>query len=169
MKETAIHLRALEPEDLDMLYTIENDQRLWGVSATNVPYSRYTLHDYIANAAGDIYADRQVRMMIEDSEGECVGIADIINFEPQHMRAEVGIVIIDNKRRQGYALEALHQLQEYAISTLHLHQLYAYVDVDNAPSLMLFKKAGYSRQAVLGEWLYDGRNFHDVVLMQLFL
>ena len=141
MKQTAIHLRALEPEDLDMLYQIENNRELWSVGVTNVPYSRYILQEYIATQKGDIYADRQVRLMIEDSEGECVGIADIINFEPQHMRAEVGIVII----------------------------LYAYVDVDNGPSLMLFKKAGYSRQAVLGEWLYDGRNFHDVVLMQLFL
>lgn len=169
MKETAIHLRALEPEDLDMLYQIENNRELWSVGVTNVPYSRYILQEYIATQKGDIYADRQVRLMIEDSEGECVGIADIINFEPQHMRAEVGIVVIDGKRRQGYALEALRQLQAYAFSTLHLHQLYAYVDVDNEASLMLFKKAGYSRQSVLGDWLYDGRNYHDVVLMQLFL
>ena len=29
-----IRLRALEPEDLDMLYKIENDYQLWGVGAT---------------------------------------------------------------------------------------------------------------------------------------
>ena len=40
MKETAIHLRALEPEDLDMLYQIENNRELWSVGVTNVPYSR---------------------------------------------------------------------------------------------------------------------------------
>ena len=81
MKETAIHLRALEPEDLDMLYQIENNRELWSVGVTNVPYSRYILQEYIATQKGDIYADRQVRLMIEDLEGECVGIADIINFE----------------------------------------------------------------------------------------
>ena len=53
-------LRAVEPEDLDLLYQIENDQSLWLVGATNVPYSRYTLHDYIANSSDDIYADSQV-------------------------------------------------------------------------------------------------------------
>jgi diamine N-acetyltransferase len=40
-----IKLRAIEPEDLDLLYRIENDADLWAVGATNVPYSRYTLHD----------------------------------------------------------------------------------------------------------------------------
>ena len=32
-----IRLRALEPEDLDVLYGIENDHSLWSVGATNVP------------------------------------------------------------------------------------------------------------------------------------
>ena len=102
-----IHLRAMEPEDLDMLYTIENDQQLWGVSATNVPYSRYTLHDYIANAAGDIYTDRQVRLIIENAEHDVIGILDLINFDPRHRRAEVGIVIQQPYRSQGYAQAAL--------------------------------------------------------------
>ena len=34
-------LRALEPEDLDLLYGIENNPEVWDVSPTNVPYSRY--------------------------------------------------------------------------------------------------------------------------------
>ena len=40
-----VHLRAIEPEDLDLLYRIENDQTLWHLGTTNVHYSRYTLHD----------------------------------------------------------------------------------------------------------------------------
>ena len=53
-----IRLRAIEPEDLDVIYDIENDLELWTVGYTNAPYSRYILHDYIANATSDIYADR---------------------------------------------------------------------------------------------------------------
>ena len=102
-----IRLRAIEPEDLDLLYRIENDSSLWNVGATNVPYSRYTLHDYIASSSDDIYADRQVRLIIETQHGETVGLADLINFSPQHRRAEVGIVIMEPQRRRGYALEAL--------------------------------------------------------------
>ena len=61
----SIRLRAIEPEDLDLLYRIENDVKLWNIGTTNVPYSRYILHDYVANASDDIYTDRQVRMMVE--------------------------------------------------------------------------------------------------------
>ena len=96
-----IHLRALEPEDLELLYGIENDDVLWRVGTTNVPYSRYVLRDYIANTRSDIYADRQLRLMIERSDGQVVGIIDLVNFDPRHQRAEVGVVILADHRRQG--------------------------------------------------------------------
>ena len=55
-----IRLRAIEPEDLDLLYRIENDTQLWNVGATNVPYSRFLLHGFISSSTGDIYTDKQL-------------------------------------------------------------------------------------------------------------
>ena len=118
-----IRLRAIEPEDLDLLYKIENDTTLWNVGITNVPYSRYTLHNYIATASNDIYVDRQVRMMVENQKGEVVGIVDIVNFDPSNSRAEVGLIILNAFRRQGYGNSVLKTISVYALQTLHLHQL----------------------------------------------
>lgn len=165
-----VRLRAIEPEDLDLLYSIENDVQLWSVGATNVPYSRYALHDYVANSSEDIYVDRQVRLMVEDGrDGRVVGIVDIVNFEPQHLRAEVGIVIENRFRRKGYACSALRHVAEYSLSILHLHQLYVVVDAGNVASINLFTKMGYVVKAELDDWLYDGRRYHKAVIMQLFL
>lgn len=169
MNESAPHirLRAMEPEDLDLLYRIENDPALWSVGATNVPYSRYTLHEYVATASGDIYADKQVRMMIENEDGDTVGIVDIVNFDPSHRRAEVGLIILNAFRRQGYACGALRLVADYALNVLHLHQLFAFIDVTNTASVSLFCKAGYRETARLADWLYDGREYHDALMVQL--
>ena len=164
-----IRLRAIEPEDLDVLYRIENDRSLWNVGATNVPYSRYTLHDYVATSSDDIYADRQVRLVIENAEGETVGMADVVHFEPQHLRAEVGIVIIDAFRHRGYARLALADLCQYALNVLHLHQLYAVIDAGNEAAIGLFRQADFQEQARLKDWLSEGHSFHDALLMQRFL
>ena len=171
MKNTPdIQLRAMEPEDLDALYRIENDVRLWGVSATNVPYSRYTLHDYIAHSTGDIYADRQVRLIIEDaSTHTLMGIADLVNFDPRHGRAEVGIVIEQPYRRCGYAYTALQHLHCYAEQVLHLHQLYAIIASTNVQANALFARCGYRQAATLSDWLFDGHTYSDAVVMQLIL
>lgn len=171
MTETlpAVNLRAIEPEDLDILYNIENDTNLWNVSVTNVPYSRYTLYDYIANAKNDIYTDRQVRMMIENECGQVVGIVDLINFDPKHLRAEVGIVIVNEYHNKGYALATINRIKDYSLNILHLHQIYAFVNKDNNQSLKLFKRCGFNLSAELKDWLYDGKSYHNALLFQLFL
>ena len=104
----------MEPEDLDVLYRIENDVELWDVGATNVPYSRYVLHDYIANASGDIYADRQVRLIVEGPDGTVVGLVDLTNFDPKHRRAELGLVVERPHRRKGFARRVLLHIEHYA-------------------------------------------------------
>ena len=161
-----IKLRAIEPEDLDLLYRIENDVELWNVSTSNVPYSRYLLHEYVANNKNDIYSDGQVRMIVENSEGEAIGVADLVNFDPSNLRAEVGLIILNDYRRQGYGIAVLNRIADYALRILHLHQLYAYVDVNNSPSLGVFQKADYKVAAEIKDWLYDGQNYHDSVLFQ---
>ncbi|MBQ2195693.1 MAG: GNAT family N-acetyltransferase [Prevotella sp.] len=168
MSEQKVLLRALEPEDLDMLYQIENNRQLWDVGTTNVPYSRYALHDYIAHASVDIYTDKQVRLMIENQQGTIVGIVDIVDFNPQHLRAEVGIVITKEHRRQGYGKATLKEVLSYCRRILHIHQLYAIVDEDNEAALALFKSIGFTGERCMKDWLYDGKNYHDAFLLQCF-
>ena len=127
------------------------------------------LHDYIANSAGDVYTDRQVRLIVEDGMGTTVGVADIVNFDAKNLRAEVGIVIAREHRRRGYALSAMTQMNTYARWVLHLHQLYAVVNTQNAAAISLFRKCGYDESTNLRDWLYDGKKHCDAVLMQIFL
>ena len=164
-----VTLRAIEPEDLDLLYRIENDVKLWNVGTSNVPYSRFALHDYIANASGDIYVDRQVRMMIENEAHEVVGIVDIVNFDPSNRRAELGLVIEEPYREQGYAYSTLREIAHYALNVLHLRQLFAFIDARNEACLQLFRQLGCEESARLKDWLFDGVNYREAIVMQMLL
>ena len=161
-----IKLRAIEPEDLDLLYRIENDVDLWNVGTSNVPYSRFLLHEYVANNKNDIYSDGQVRMMVENPDGQVVGVVDLVNFDPSNRRAEVGLIILNSYRHQGYGTAVLAKITDYALRILHLHQLYAYIDINNKLSLQLFQKAGFVVAAEIKDWLFDGVKFSDSVLFQ---
>ena len=50
LSDEEIRLRALEPEDLEVLYRWENDSTLWEVGNTLAPFSRYALKRYIAES-----------------------------------------------------------------------------------------------------------------------
>ena len=164
-----VRLRAMEPEDLELLYKIENDTDLWPIGATNVPYSRYVLHDYIAQASADIYTDKQVRLIIETDSHHAIGLIDLVNFNPQHSRAELGIIIQKDYQHQGWGTLALQQLITYTNTTLHLHQIYAVVAETNIVCYNLLLKQGFKNNAILQQWLRTDKGYLNALLMQLFL
>ncbi len=169
MQNDQIRLRPLEPEDLAILYTLENDTALWSVGCQNVPYSRYMLHQYIAESKGDIFVDKEVRLVVASgSDDEVLGLVDMFEFDPMHHRAQVGIVIRRTHRGKGYALQALLLLKSYA-RYLQIHQLYAYVSCRNEESLQLFRSAGFGVETRLSDWLFTGEGYEDALLMQSFL
>ena len=84
-----VRLRALEPEDIDFLYQLENDQTLWEVSETQAPFSRQLLLSYIENAHQDIYQAKQQRFVITYQE-KAVGCADLYDYQPKNKRASAG-------------------------------------------------------------------------------
>ena len=71
-------------------------------------------------------------------------------------------------RGQGYGLSAMQALEKYALEVLHLHQLYAVIDACNETCLQLFRQLGYHESSRLKEWLFDGREYCDAIVMQTF-
>ncbi len=162
-------LRAIEPEDLDLLYTIENDNSIWEQGTSNVPYSKYVLRDYIANSHNDIYIDRQVRLVIEIDKKETIGLIDLVNFDPTHLRAELSIVLMEHYRNKGIGQAVVKELCHYANQIIHINQVYAIVDINNYPCLRCLQSAGFKESVILKQWLYTNKAYRDAILLQRFL
>lgn len=170
IKNETIALRALEPTDLDTLYQWENDTALWVVSDTVAPYSRAALWQYLEGYTGDIYAQRQLRLMITlTADGTPVGTVDFLNFDPFNNRAELGLFIVEDQRGKGMGRQALDLLTAYARDHIGLRQLYVYIALDNVVCLKLFEDYGYRRVGDLHSWVKRGRQYYDVALLQMIL
>ncbi|NVJ88932.1 MAG: GNAT family N-acetyltransferase [Flavobacteriaceae bacterium] len=168
LKNKNITLRALEAEDLNFLFSIENNENFWEVSHTQTPFSKYVLKLYLENSHLDIYETKQLRLVIVENISEkAIGLIDLFDFNPQHKRAGIGILIEQNHRKKGYASEALASLIQYTFTHLDLHQLYCNILVDNIESIGLFKKHNFSKIGVKKDWIYNNKTFKDEVLFQL--
>ena len=163
-----ISLRAVEPTDIDFLYRMENTPQVWNVSWGDAPVSRQMLWEYINAYTADIYADRQLRLIVT-ADGTPVGTVDISDFDPRNSRAMLGVAIEDEHRRKGIATKAVSLTIDYCRNTLALHQLAVMVPKYNDTSLALFTKLGFRTAGCLRSWLRHGRGFSDVVLMQRML
>lgn len=170
LKNDILALRALEPEDLEMLYLWENDTTLWIVSDTIAPYSREALWHYLEQYTGDIYSQRQLRLMITmANDGTPIGTVDFINFNPFNNRAELGLFIAREHRGNGHGRQALELLTTYAREHIGLRQLYVYIALDNEVCLKMFEDFGYRRVGILHSWIKRGSNYRDVALLQMIL
>lgn len=156
-----IRLRALEPADLELLYLWENDPEIWRVSATIAPMSREVLSKLISDQKYDLYASRQMRLMI-DVDNVSVGCVDLFNFEPLHRRFGVGILIYaDEHRRRGYASRVIEQVKDYAHNILDLKQIWVNINEDNPASIALFESCGFVLSARRKEWINRAGKFID--------
>lgn len=168
LKDNLVSLRALEPEDIDLLYSWENSEENWTVSNTIAPYSKHILALYIQNSDKDLYESRQLRLMIDTVQGETVGAIDLFDFDPFNSRAGIGILVHSPEdRSKGYATAALALMTDYCFEKLALHQVYANILSGNENSIRLFSKAGFVMAGTMKEWVREGACWLDENIFQL--
>src|SRR5215470_2265797 len=104
LRNDNIFLRALEIEDLNLLYKWENNTDIWRCGCTQVPLSRFALRKYLSSTTSqDIYQSRQLRLMIVERVSDTpIGIVDLYDFDPMNLRAGIGILLDTKYRRKGF-------------------------------------------------------------------
>lgn len=165
-----INLRAIEPGDLDVMYLWENNIENWLISSTQTPFSKYTLSEYISSVQ-DIYLSKQLRFIIEHNEDStAIGCIDFFDFDPNHLRAGLGILIGNlNYRKKGYATESIELVIDYAFNHLLLKQLYCNILESNTESLRLFEKFGFEKIGLKKSWIQTPYGFENEWLLQKIL
>ena len=167
MTGTKITLRALEPEDLDFLYIIENDIKNWSLSETIIPFSKYLLHEYLKTIGNDITVSKQLRLVIQhNTTKESLGLIDLFDFDALNRKCGIGIIINKKNRNNGLGIESLSLLTEYSKNTLNIHQLYCDIQSDNEESILFFEKNGFIKTGVKKDWNLKAGVFSDVFFYQ---
>lgn len=164
----AVRLRSPEMQDVDVLYRMENDETLWDVSCNSAPYSRHQLEKYIEESVHDLFAEHQLRFIIE-YHGAVAGCADLTDIDAVQSHAMVGIAVLPEYRNNGIAGAALKKLCDYASGRLRLHQLAAMIPDGNVFSYRLFASAGFSESGQMRDWLWTCDGYKDVTLLQKIL
>lgn len=170
LKGEHIYLRALEPEDLDFIHEIENNQNIWEISNTITPYSKFLIKQYLEQAHKDIFEVKQLRLVICNYDAIALGMIDLFDFDFKNRRAGVGILIKDSEQRQkGYGNEALKLLINYCKSNLDMHQLFCNISEENTLSLKLFKQKGFEIIGLKKDWNYVNGSYKNEYLLQILL
>ena len=77
----------------------------WELSSTQTPYSKYILKNYIENSHQDIYEAKQYRFVICNIDNIAIGMIDLFEFNPQHSRVGVGLILIPAYQGKAWPLK----------------------------------------------------------------
>lgn len=163
-----LKLRAVEPEDSDMLYAAESDEAAWKYSDYFAPLSRELIRHYALTYDADPFRSCQLRMIIE-VDGSPAGILDIFDISARHLRADTGIYILPNFRGKGIGRKALEAAKECCKKRLGLHQLTASIAQANATALQCYEKAGFKLTGTRPDWLRTTDGFQDINILSCIL
>lgn len=161
-----ITLRALEPEDADLMYRAENELTATLHSDNPAPYSRRMLVEYALTYDADPFRSGQLRLIALNHENTPVGILDYYDISARDSHAWVSCLVLPEYRGLNIGKEMIAAGVGYAVNRLGLTSLAAIVHTDNLPSLRIFEYAGFRRTGFLEKWHFSNGALRDVVLMQ---
>ena len=163
-----LKLRALEPNDLEMVYDIENDKSLWVYSNTTSPFSRHTLKKFIENSHLDIIEHKQLRLVIADDDNS-YGFIDLYDYDFINRRVGLGIIIFKKYRSKGIGLISLQLTEDFLLEHVPIHQVYANISSSNKESISLFEKSDFVNVGLKKDWIFYNNQFNDELLFQKIL
>ena len=140
-----ILLRFLKLEDLDFLYSIENNINYFEFSDNPQFYSKTVLKEYIKNSNTSISIYNQLRFVIEHKK-KAVGLIDLFDYDFKTKSAGIGIIVKEEFQNLNFGSESLGLLISFAWEDLDLLSLYANINSDNTRSIKLFEKFGFIKK-----------------------
>ncbi len=167
LRNGALRLRPVEPDDAMAMWEMESDPTQWIQNGMMAPYSLRNLKEYALQYRANPFAEGQLRLMLTSEEStEPIGIVDLYDISASNRTAWVGIYIRPAYRRNGMGEKALLMLEDYCRRLLNLRSLAAKTASENVASQRLFAKAGYAECGRLRDWLVSADRSQDILIFQ---
>ncbi|HET7802750.1 MAG TPA: GNAT family protein [Pseudolabrys sp.] len=164
-----ISLRAVTAADLEFLASIRRDIALQKLLLNHLPaegLSDGEVKEWVARRLGEKGGTFQIVM---DGAKRSIGFVQIFDVHQKSRHGKLGMAIVSDARGQGAGREALRLLCDYARANLNLHKISLEVRLDNKVAVHLYERSGFQKVGVLHQHYFDGRHYHDVLLMERLL
>jgi len=143
-----VTLRAWKPSDASPLARHANNANIARQLRDRFPHP-YTIADarqFIQSVAGA----KPTTLFAIVVEGEAVGSVGFFpGADVERFSAEIGYWLAEPYWGRGITVEALQLASKYAFEVCNVLRLFALPFADNAQSIRVLEKAGYTREAVL--------------------
>jgi RimJ/RimL family protein N-acetyltransferase len=160
----AVAIGPILPVDIPALYRWADDAETAALNESYRPPNWRAQEEFWSNTAHDptriFFAIRAI------GAPEIIGYIQIMNIEPIHRSASIGIRIGEaSNRGKGYGREALQLGVDYCWRQLNLSRITLSVFAGNDAAIALYEAAGFVREGLLRRALFIDGAWVDLVPM----
>jgi [ribosomal protein S5]-alanine N-acetyltransferase len=100
--------------------------------------------------------------IVSKPTGESVGVISVYYYKKEHRKAELGYWLLPRFWKQGIASEVIPHIIDYWKKEKNLHRLEAFVEEENAASIALMEKLGFTHEGTMRECEWKFGRFIDL-------
>lgn len=154
-----IYLRLVEDTDVEQLTKINNtaNARIMGDDDAPYPFSIETMSQF--TKSNDTMKNFAI-CRIEDDE--LLGSLAVYGINYQNSTCEIGLIVADDVKRQGYGYEAMKVIIEFVFNYLPMNKIKLQVFSFNAAAINLYQRLGFSHEGTLKEEIFRFGTYHDL-------
>jgi len=157
-------MRPIQMEDADSIFEYRSDG---GVNQYQgwIPKSIHEVHDFITNNVShemNRLGTWVQFVVIQKDSNKLIGDIGVHFLTSDSFQVEIGCTINKDFHNKGYATEALKGTISYVFDHLGKRRVIASIDPRNLPSIKLFERLGFRKEAyfresilINGEWVDD--------------
>ncbi len=165
-----VHLRRIEPDDLDNVMKSWNNLEMRQYLGHALPFSRAREQEILDELSKqDPWKDGYVVLAIEDkSSREFLGSVSLMNISKQNGNAELAIAIYDPQNfGKGYGTDATKVMLWFGFNILGLESVFLHTFTQNERAQRAFKSAGFKEGGVRRRGVFNMGEFCDLVMMDI--
>lgn len=150
LRSGGVVLRPLRPDDVDAIVAACQDPEIPRWTQVPQPYTRDDAAGWIATHDAVRAAGEEAPFAIVDPDSDALlGSAGYTRFDWDHAVGEIGYWVAAWGRRRGAATAATRELAAWGFAVLGLERVEVWVHPDNAASLRVAARAGFTREGLL--------------------
>lgn len=164
-----VGLRPIEYRDLNKLNQWKNDEEIYRyLGGGFLPVSIDIQNNWMESIMDTTGNNK--RFMIENNEGESIGMIGLYKIQWINKICEIGIFIGEkNMQGKGYAKEAYCLIENYAYKYLNLRKIKAFAVRSNVAAVSMYQKLHFNEVGCMHDDRYIDGTYHDVLIMEKFL
>lgn len=172
-RTTNLIIRKLDEQDVELARILHNDKSVLSNltderEVDKISQSKWFQKLQISNTSNR-YAIYQYDKNLKDqyASESFVGIFREDVFDVHNKSVMIGMDVMPNMRRKGYAKETYDYMLHYYFNCMNLNRVYLFVISTNTNAFDLYKKLGFKEEGVQRQAIYRNNKFIDYIMMSI--